>query len=179
MGRNPFLETEMRNKHRRRLTAELAAIVQAERKRRMFAANPMFSIPREQMLDLAIEPHQSLEKLRIGLADSVDVETLGSRINLGRLGVERFREAEHYADAVACAEAGVMAVTALRNRAAARGRIVATGDELRAIGAALCLADEVERQSSRLEIKRDLLTLWRHASAPGGASAPKEVRACK
>lgn len=177
MGRNPFLETEMRNKHRRRLTAELAAIVQAERKRRMFAANPMFSIPREQMLDLAIEPHQSLEKLRIGLADSVDVETLGSRINLGRLGVERFREAEHYADAVACAELGVVAVTELRNRARARGRIVATGDELRAISAAVCLADDVEQQSSRLEIKRDLQLLWREAGRKGGSDRPVEVAA--
>lgn len=134
----------------------------------------LFAVPRSTTLDLKIEPHTALEKLRSGLADAVDVQTLVSRFNVALLATKRFN---HQPDSQAAARttlhAGLVALVEIRNRHQKIKAWGASGDQYRAISAALILADDLHDACTRRELRDDLVTL--HAINCGKSGAEGDL----
>lgn len=102
---------------------------------------------RNAEIDLQLIPHAALENIREGRGSEQDWHTLAFRVNVGQmLGRQAFAGR---ADVHGVMDAGVVAVAELGKRYRRAGRMVATGDELRAIGEALCLTDELQENTTR------------------------------
>jgi hypothetical protein len=99
-------------------------------------------------------PHQALESLRNGTADADLHNMLVLRVLLGRQIIE-----DHLVDpdeARQIMAAGVAAVESVAARHDRLGRFGATGEELRKIGDALNLCDDLQQATTRREQESSL-----------------------
>jgi hypothetical protein len=100
-------------------------------------------------LYLMLAPHMALVNVREGLGNRVAWETLCLRINVGEILCKRcFAEIEELAEAM---ETAVRAISTLGKRFKQTGRMVASGDELRAIGRGLTLTDDMQDHTRKRE----------------------------
>jgi hypothetical protein len=112
---------------------------------------------------LQLVPHVALELFRTGTATEGDWHTLACRINWGMVLATR-----HHPEAVEVATAGVVALRDVFARHARTGRWGCSGEELRAIGAALVLVDDMQMAHTR----RELLDALHHTLRVAGRAAP-------
>ena len=94
-------------------------------------------------------PHLEFAKLKAMEADESTWHTLAARLNVGQLLAHRhFNEAEK----IICRNA-LDAMVSIRDRHSKVGKWGGTGDELRDIGKALNLTDEMQKASTRRELR--------------------------
>ncbi|MEG1971331.1 MAG: hypothetical protein RR101_14560 [Burkholderiaceae bacterium] len=127
------------------------------------------------MTELALGPQACLLKLKQGLGESYDIETIGTALNIAAASCDRFDGG--CAEAKATITAGVHALHSVRLRERATGRHGVSGDELRALGTALELADKMRDLSTRRELRDCLERLRRLAASPAGQQDLVELEA--
>jgi hypothetical protein len=91
-------------------------------------------------------PHQELDLLRRGEGNEVSFHTLACRVNWGAVMATRHPWSEDPKPAMRDA---LDALRMLKDRSQARGKWLATGDELRAIGEALTIVDDMQDATTR------------------------------
>ena len=97
---------------------------------------------------LKMVPHLALAAIRNGSAVEADWHTLVCRLNWG-IVLTRFPE---YQGVQPDFDDALNAALALKARADRTGRWVATGDELKAIGEALAICDEMQDGTTRKDL---------------------------
>lgn len=131
-------------------------------------ATPLtFALPEATRTELALGPHACLAKLARGAGEDYDIETIGSAVNLAALCCDLLPP-EQATPTQATITAGVHALHAVRLRLRATGRHGVSGDEHRALGAALTLADDLRTLATRRELRDRLARLARIATSPAG-----------
>ncbi|WP_455275106.1 hypothetical protein [Ralstonia thomasii] len=109
----------------------------------------LFRFSRSAELHLQLVPHIELEKMRDGTATEQSWHTLAFRINVGQtLAHQQFADQAAALDAMAH---GVWAIAEVGKRYKRTGRFGCTGDEFRAIGEALNLTDDMQKETTRRE----------------------------
>lgn len=119
----------------------------------------VFALPSEAKTNLKLPPHMALDALRIGQGDETAANTLAAAVNLG--AVLSRRECQEAQDVM---NAGLRAVASVLERGKS-GKWGVTGDELRAIGEALSLSDDMQDQRTRAEMQAAIQTVFREAVA--------------
>ena len=97
-------------------------------------------------------PHLALSAMRSGKGTFDDWETLATRINIGVVLAAR-----HFKDASEAMQGAVEAIQSAHKRFTEAKRWGLSGDEFRAIGEALNLADEMQEQCTRRELRDAML----------------------
>ncbi|MDO3616665.1 hypothetical protein Q3O97_12470 [Ralstonia pseudosolanacearum] len=119
--------------------------------------------------EVQLVPHVELEKLRDGTATEESWHTLAFRINVGQvLAQQHFAHVGDVLDAMA---RGVVAVAEVGKRLRRVGRFGCTGDEFRAIGAALPLTDDMQEATTRRQQLHATQTVYALATQRGAAAA--------
>ncbi len=113
-------------------------------------------------LHLQLVPHVALDLFRTGLATEGDWHTLAVRVNWAVVMATR-----HHPDVVDVATAGVRALAVVMARHERIGRWGCNGEELRALGAALVLMDEMQQSHTRRDLHDALAYTLRVAGRPG------------
>lgn len=112
----------------------------------------------EDARTLKLIPHQSLDRLRRGVGEESDWHTLAARLNLGAVMSMRYEE---YAAVQPDMARALDALRSIR----ARGRWdVASGDELKAIGVALYLIDDMQDGTTRRDLADSMAEVYREAA---------------
>ena len=101
---------------------------------------------------LKLVPHMALAAIREGRAVEEDWHTLAVRVNWGTV-LARFPE---YQGVQPDFTVALDALRSLKARAEKTGRWIGTGDELRSIGEALALCDEMQDGTTRRDLKAAL-----------------------
>lgn len=103
--------------------------------------------------NMKLIPHQMLDKLRTGNGDEVCWNTIACRLNMGYVmgSQQEFSE-----DPLATITLALDAMRELQARFDESGRYVVKGDELRAVGEALNLIDDMQDATTR-RAQRDAL----------------------
>lgn len=119
-------------------------------------------------VQLQLVPHVELEKMRDGTATEESWHTLAFRINVGQvLAQQHFAHANDVLDAMA---RGVVPVAEVGRRFKRVGRFGCTGDEFRAIGAALTLTDDMQEATTRRQQLHATQTVYALATQRGAAA---------
>lgn len=119
-----------------------------------------FSSDDERTLQLI--PHQELERLRTGEADESCWHTITCRLNIGMTLARRL----YSADAVVTMAHALDAVCDVRDRFKRVAKWGLSGDEAKRIGAGLVLTDEMQKASTRRQM-RDAINYVMKAAAHG------------
>lgn len=107
----------------------------------------IFRFNQRNETQLQLVPHVELEKMVDGSATEESWYTLAFRINVGQMLAQRqFSDHPDVLDAMA---RGVAAVAEVGKRFKRAGRFGCTGDEFRAIGAAITLTDDMQEATTR------------------------------
>lgn len=113
----------------------------------------------DQARNLHLIPHQELAALREGRGTEISWHTLTARMNVGYVLSNIAMESHDIdPDPRPAIRQGLDAMVDLQARHRALDRYVATGDELRAIGEALNLTDELQSATTRRQ-QRDALQI--------------------
>ena len=103
--------------------------------------------------------HASLAAIREGAGSKEDWDTLAGRLNLG-LVLSRLPE---YQGVAPDFDRALNGLVSLKERALRTGRWVATGDELKAMGEALVIADDIQDGTTRKDLLAALQTVMRES----------------
>lgn len=115
--------------------------------------NPVvWGIPQQAKVMLQMIPQQELARFKDGTANAVSVNTLICRLNFSYLMCCNLFDNP---EARKVTEAALEAVRKVKARSLT-GKYGATGEEFNAIGASLCLADEMQEQATRREVEEVL-----------------------
>ncbi|AXW48147.1 hypothetical protein ACI2S5_08415 [Ralstonia nicotianae] len=120
-------------------------------------------------VQLQLVPHVELEKLRDGTATEESWHTLAFRINVGQVLAQQYFA--HVGDVLDAMARGVVAVAEVGKRFRRVGRFGCTGDEFRAIGAALTLTDDMQEATTRRQQLHATQTVYALATQRGAAAA--------
>lgn len=120
-------------------------------------------------VQLQLVPHVELEKLRDGTATEESWHTLAFRINVGQVLAQQYFA--HVGDVLNAMARGVVAVAEVGKRFRRVGRFGCTGDEFRAIGAALTLTDDMQEATTRRQQLHATQTVYAQATQRGAAAA--------
>lgn len=100
--------------------------------------------------DLKLDPHLALTALVNGAADSWHFNALAARC-----GVAWVQAADRWKDDLPDHAAAQAALRSVRERRDRTGKLGATGDEFRAIGRSISLADDYQGASTRKQLLTD------------------------
>lgn len=123
-------------------------------------------------LQLQLVPHISLDLFRSGDATEGDWHTLACRINWGSALASR-----HHPELLDLAAAGVRALASAFERHGRTGKWGCSGEELRAIGAALVQVDDLQHVHTRRELLDALRLVLRVAGRRETVGDVMEVEA--
>lgn len=112
----------------------------------------LFRFPESEGQKLKIWPHLALAALLTGKADDSQVNDIAAR-----LGLAYVQAADRYPDDLEAHKAGQEALRAIRARHERTGQWGISGDESRAIGNCLNIADEYQDASTRRQLHEDSL----------------------
>ncbi|MGA4275636.1 hypothetical protein ACI2VH_02625 [Ralstonia nicotianae] len=107
----------------------------------------IFRFSRSAEIYLKLIPHGALQNIRMGAGTEQDWYTLRDRLNIGQ-SLARHAFAERH-DVHEVIDDAVLAVVTLGKRYRATGRMVLKGDELRAVGDALNLIDDMQSETTQ------------------------------
>lgn len=125
----------------------------------------VFRFSSEAETKLQLTPHAHLDKMRDGTGDRLAWQTLKYRINVGSLlAAQHYGEHQDVHEAMAQA---VEAVTAIGKRFVRTNRFGCSGDEFRAIGRGLDLADELQKATTRRQQRTASLQVFKDNAACG------------
>lgn len=111
-----------------------------------------FRFDSEAETKLQLVPHSQLERFLAGCGDIVAFEDVACRCNFGALMAQK-----HYTAAeIAPAKEALIALLAMQHRYKTTGKWGVSGDEFTAIKAGLNMTDEIQKNSTRREM-RDVL----------------------
>lgn len=111
----------------------------------------------DQARNLQLIPHQELAAIREGRGTETSWHTATARLNVGYvLGNILSEDHELNPDPRPIVRLALDAMVQLRTRFDTTGKMIATGDELRAIGEGLNVTDELQSASTRRQ-QRDAL----------------------
>jgi hypothetical protein len=102
---------------------------------------------------LKLIPHQELDLIRRGIGNRESIDVLASRISWASVLADQVEFSEDPAPVIC---AGLDALRSVKARSVDTGRFGATGDELKALGAALTLTDDMHDATTRRQ-HRDAL----------------------
>lgn len=135
-----------------------------------------FRFSQRSETQLQLVPHVELEKMRDGTATEDSWHTLAFRINVGQmLAQQQFRDQPDVLDAMA---RGVAAIAKVGKRFKRASRFGCTGDEFRAIGAAITLTDDMQEATTRRQ-KLQATQLVYSLATQRGAGATGELIATR
>lgn len=125
----------------------------------------VFGVARSDSIDLQAQPHAALDRCLGGLGDSQDIATLATRVNWAQ-ALSGFHEPDHSFESL---DAAVDSVASMIKRLNQTGKVGLSGDERRAIGNALNVADFLQGISTRRQLRDALLSVERslHGIKPG------------
>lgn len=113
---------------------------------------------------LKLVPHQCLAEIREGRGTEQSWNTLACRVNWASVLVCNHEGIEFSIDPKPAMLEALDALRALDARWKEKGRYVATGDELKAIGAALALADDIQDATTRRDHRDAFVTVLKVAA---------------
>ncbi len=108
---------------------------------------------------LKLVPHKCLDDLRAGRGTEHTWSTLACRINWASVLVCNLVTVEFSEDPKPAMREALDALRSLDARYKEKGRYVATGDELRALGDALNLADDIQDVTTRRDHRDAFITV--------------------
>jgi len=115
----------------------------------------VFGLASEKKTDLRLPYHLSLEALRTGHGTADDAHTILSSLLVARELAAKFNGAD--------LNDALEAIAAVKERGDA-GRWGVSGDQFKAISAALVLFDEMQDASTRREVRGAIQKVWREAA---------------
>lgn len=118
-----------------------------------------WSIDSKDQLTLQLIPHSCLDNFRKGCVQEGDFDTLAMRVNWCKTVCQRFAH-EH----LPTAEAGIVAMLAVKDRYQRLGRWGMTGPEMTAVGNALNAIDDMQTQLKRVELIATMRDVFRLAA---------------
>lgn len=110
----------------------------------------LFRFGQEDEQKLQMVPHAELLKLRNGLADAGTWHTIVCRLNIGMTIAHQGEQSDEAKQAMAESLQAMRDVWARHEKTAKWG---ASGDELKAIGDGLVLTDDLQKASTRRELR--------------------------
>jgi hypothetical protein len=113
----------------------------------------------EHTRNLKLVPHQCLAEIREGRGTEQSWNTLAARINWASVLVCNLDTIAFSDDPKPAMRRALDALRALDARYKERGRYVATGEEVKALGLALSLADDLQDVTTRREHRDALATV--------------------
>lgn len=135
----------------------------------------LFRFSQRNETQLQLVPHVELEKMRDGSATEESWHTLAFRINVGQmLAQQRFSDHPDVLDAMA---RGVAAVGEVGKRFKRAGRFGCTGDEFRAIGAAITITDDMQEATTRRQQLHATQLVYSLATQHGAGAAGELISA--
>lgn len=120
----------------------------SHRRVQIFSTPIAFRHNAEEETALQLAPHLSLSKFRQGIADEQDWHTLAARVNVGSIAANWHDQSE----AIGAMNDGLHAIRSVSARHQRTQAWGITGDELKAIGEALNLTDEIQKGLTRREM---------------------------
>jgi len=117
-------------------------------KPREFAIPMTIRHPAEADTDLALIPHVAMERFRTGCGDEEAWHTITCRLNIGLTLAHQTNQSEAYWTI----HAGLDAMRAIYKRHQDAGKWGASGDNLRTMGQALVVTDDMQSQCTRREL---------------------------
>ena len=122
------------------------------RKQRRYVPRPalpiVFRHDAESETALQLAPHLSLANFRMGIAEEPDWHTLAARLNVGSVAAHKHDQMEAYA----LIEQSLDAIRSIKARNQRTGAWGINGDELKLIGEALYLTDELQKALTRRQM---------------------------
>ena len=115
----------------------------------------VFGLQSDKKTDLRLPYHLSLEALRTGHGTSDDAHTIFSALLVARELAHKFNGAD--------LNDALDAIAAVKERGDA-GKWGVSGDQFKAISAALVLFDEMQDASTRREVREAIQKVWREAA---------------
>jgi hypothetical protein len=122
---------------------------------------------RDGEIDLQLIPHLEFQKLKLMCADDETWNTLAARVNVGYVLANSYAGDKQK---TACSLA-LDALVLIKNRHYEIGKFWSSGDELEAIGEALNLTDDMQKASTR----RDLRDALEHVYEVAGIKTREET----
>ena len=117
----------------------------------------VFRHSNEADLSLKVVPKKDLEKLRLGEADEITINTLAFRLNWGYIMAGEIFDNPEVRKGM---EMGLEAIRHIKDRFKRLGKYGANGAEFAALGEALNLTDEMQKSSTRREQQQCLDALY-------------------
>lgn len=118
----------------------------------------VFALAKEKKTDLQLPYHISLDALRMGNGTLDDTHTIISALLIGQELSRLFEDAHQpLIDAID-------AIAAVKERGDVTGKFGVSGDQFRAISAALVLVDDMQDKSMRREVLAAIRKVWRDAA---------------
>ena len=125
-----------------------------------YAAIPIsIGLSAEMQTNLKLPPHMILDAFTHGRGDESGAHTLIAAVNLGAV-LSRTQST----DAQAVMESGLVAVQSVKDRGERGGKWGVTGDEYKAIAAALVLSDDMQMISTRRDLREAVRAVYREAA---------------
>jgi hypothetical protein len=128
-------------------------------KPKVLKATPIvFALAGEQKTDLRLPYHLALESLRGGAGNSDDAHTIFSSLLIARELAKHYQTEQRQAIA-----AGLDAIVDVKARGDA-GKWGVSGDQFKAISAALVLMDDMQDGATRRMVRDAIQTVWKEAA---------------
>lgn len=109
---------------------------------------------------LQLIPHQELDRLRTGDADESAWHTITCRLNIGMVLARKL----YTADAVVTMAQALDSVCDVRDRHKRIGKWGTSGEEAKRIGAGLVLTDDMQKASTRREMRDAMAHVFKEAA---------------
>lgn len=118
----------------------------------------IFGLAKEKKTDLRLPYHISLDALRMGKGTLDDAHTIVSALLIGAELAKLFDGAQQVVSE------GVDAIAAVKDRGDKTGKWGVSGEQFKAISAALVLVDDMQDGSRRREVLAAIRKVWRDAA---------------
>ena len=124
--------------------------------------NKMFRFDAGSDAWMKTAPHEALDSIKRGDATARHFDTLVLRLHWGQRMERDHFESDEARESM---DAAVRAVTSVAERHTRTGVFGATGEELRQMGEALVLIDEMQTQATRKELEASLMAVINRSNA--------------
>jgi hypothetical protein len=119
----------------------------------------IYGLPKEEMTNLQLPPHVTLDAFRRGQGDEPGLHTLIVAVNLGAV-LSRAQPA----DVQSIMSRALDAIVEVKKRGETTGHWGLSGDQFRDIGVALSLSNDLQEASTRREVRAALHIVMKEAT---------------